>query len=696
MKRHEGMIETKKGWTSIVRRFNPRKSIGIKLFLFFFTSVFIIVSVLGWNAYRISKNAIVEEVSDSAEQTLNETRKNVDLILGGYRDFSVQFIADADFLGQLRAFVSSGSNSLDYLDQQKAITSYLQHTASSNEMVRSVTLFTLDGKAVASSVDKTLSSIPKQSWLKEAAKTKGEAIWLPASSTFVTGQSSIGHARVLRDYSGPIAIVLVEINSDALSKPLGEVKLMSSKSSPDITVFDPETRQVVYSSLAEEVGKPTSFVLPEAEGGNSALQGAFTMEDTAGQDNLNIYSQSSVTGWYLTGQMPIRDLLSLANRILVFVYIALAASAVIAIILGYIMVRLFAKPLVRLKDRLNEASMGDLTVRVPVHSQDEIGQLGNSFNRMVDSIGSLVKKTGDSAHNVMLSAVKLNEASRQSSDSAAEISNTTEYIAQGSSALAEEAENGSEMTGLIDRHMQRVVQSNRDMSESANEAGRISDQGYMNMQELSEQTQTAELMTQEVMERADGLLNSVSSIHDILQMMSTLMKQTNILSLNASIEAARAGAAGNGFKVVANEIRHLAEQTRRSIEVAGTITHKIQEEVGATVNTLTGLYPLYQSQAETVKETSSILSQVKERMMELNNRSAQVADTVSELNGVQRKLNETILNVSSVSEQTAASSQQVATVCEEQVGMNARIVELSAELDQLSVYLKESLVSFRV
>ncbi|MNV86954.1 hypothetical protein D3C71_1810320 [compost metagenome] len=82
--------------------------------------------------------------------------------------------------------------------------------------------------------------------------------------------------------------------------------------------------------------------------------------------------------------------------------------------------------------------------------------------------------------------------------------------------------------------------------------------------------------------------------------------------------------------------------------------------------------------------------------MALNNRSAQVADTVSELNGAQRKLNETILNVSSVSEQTAASSQQVATVCEEQVGMNARLVELSAELDQLSVYLKESLVSFRV
>lgn len=110
------------------------------------------------------------------------------------------------------------------------------------------------------------------------------------------------------------------------------------------------------------------------------------MEDTAGQDNLNIY-QSSVTGWYLTGQMPIRDLLSLANRILVFVYIALAASAVIAIILGYIMVRLFAKPLVRLKDRLNEASMGDLTVRVPVHSQMENIELDSDFYTIASKAG---------------------------------------------------------------------------------------------------------------------------------------------------------------------------------------------------------------------------------------------------------------------------------------------------------------------
>ncbi|MEW9701827.1 methyl-accepting chemotaxis protein [Paenibacillus sp. SI8] len=678
-------------------RFNPSKSIGMKLFLFFFVSVFVIVSVVGWQSFRTSKESILAEVSSSTEQTIIQSRKNLDLIFRSYKDYSLQFISDESFLKDLRTFIGTTNQTYEQMEQQKKVTTYLYNTLTSVDYVNSVSLFSLDGSMISSTYLKNFETITKPAWFDNAVKTKGEDIWLPPSKEpYYAGKSSFGQIRVLRDYNGPIAILLVEIDVQSLSTQLTGMKLITSsvKEGNDIFMLDPVSRKIIYSGEANQIGTSTDFVIPASS--KELTSGSFTMNGNDGLERLALYDQSQVTGWYLVGEVLTKDLLKRAEKILTVIYIALALSALIAIILGAIMARMFATPLIQLKNMLNEGAKGNLAVRVSVRSQDEIGELGLSFNQMMESILSLVKQTDEAANRVMTTALRLTEASNQAAISAGEISGATEHIAHGASSLALEAEKGSEMTVVIDQQMGKVVESNTEMNRSAKEANLSSEQGTIYMEDLMEKTKSTESITRDMMEKVSKLKESTSSIHNILQVMTRLTQQTNILSLNATIEAARAGASGQGFMVVAGEVRKLAEQSKDSIEVVGAITRQIQEEITSTVGTLTEAYPLYQSQAEAAKQTNSILLQVREQMGEFIQRSNGVAHSVNELNNAQKSLNDTITSVSAVSEETSASAEQVASVSSSQLDMSQRLVDLSVELNTLSNELQKSLSSFRI
>ncbi|USB32983.1 methyl-accepting chemotaxis protein [Paenibacillus sp. YPG26] len=679
-------------------KLNPKKSVGIRLFLFYFIGVFIIVSLVGGQSYSMARQSIMDEVSGFSEQTIIESSKNLDMAFGKYQDGSLQFIVDQKFLEDLRTLASMKKNTLEYMEQQKAMNAYLKNSASSDENIRSITLFKPDGSALSSSADLNLDTLPAQKWFATAIKTKGEPVWIPAASDgFIwMGRPSFGHARVMRDYDGTIALLFVEIDMKALSNRLGDMKLSDSKEGSAINIYDPATSQTIYSTAGTAIGSKPAFTVPAENVKAASQSGTLTQDDSAGRQKLYIYSKSDITGWYLTGDIVVESLLKNANRILTFLIYALIASALVAVVLGAIMVRMFAHPLVKMRDLLNEGAKGNLTVRTDINSKDEIGELAGSFNMMMEQISTLVRQTLNSAKRVMATAGQLADVSRQTSVAATEATEAAEHIAKGAYSLALEAEKGQEMTTLIDQQMTEFVNTNVEMNNAAVQVSQYSEQGTSYMSELTDQTTTTEQITRDMMDRVNHLSESTSSIHKILDVMKEMTQQTNLLSLNANIEAARAGEAGKGFMVVANEIRRLADQSRSSIDVVTGIISRIQEEIGDTVAEMSKAYPLYQSQVETVKNTDGILQNVRHQMSQLIDRSEQVAGSVDELKNAQLVLSTTISSVSSVSQETSASTEQVASLNTDHLKMSDKLVELSGELEQLSVSLRDTLASFQV
>ncbi len=338
-------------------------------------------------------------------------------------------------------------------------------------------------------------------------------------------------------------------------------------------------------------------------------------------------------------------------------YLALLAAA-LAIIIGFVLVRLFGTPLVSLRNLIQKGEQGDLSVQVEIKSKDEIGQLGESFNRMMTQITTLVNQTNLSAEEVLSTATRLSDVSKNTAMSAKEISVATEEIASGASTLALEAERGNELSFNIKTEMDLVVGSNFEMGKSANEVREVSEQGIEYMSQLIEKTNMTENMIRSMTEKVDNLKSRTTSIRQILDVLNNMTRQTNILSLNAAIEAARAGAAGKGFMVVADEIRKLAEQSKQSIEVVGQITEGIQNEVEDTVRVLSEAYPVFKEQIDSIKKADLIFKNVQGQMGEFIQHLDSATNSIQQLEQSQMTLSEAMSSVSAVSQQSSATSEE--------------------------------------
>jgi methyl-accepting chemotaxis protein len=402
------------------------------------------------------------------------------------------------------------------------------------------------------------------------------------------------------------------------------------------------------------------------------------------------------SGWTIQAVTPDAELVQETSDILKATWVIIAIAIVVACLAGWFVARMIGRPLVILRNLMMEGEQGNLTVRTQHKSKDEIGQLSTSFNQMMEQITRLVQQTNQSASDVLATAGELLNSSNLTASSAREIAVATEEIANGASSLAVEAERGNGLTHEISMQMKQVVEANANMGVSATEVQNASQQGTQYMAELTTKTIATEVMTRSMVEKVDRLKDSTSSIRKILDVLNDMTKQTNILSLNAAIEAARAGASGKGFMVVADEIRKLAEQSKFNIGIVGTITVTIQKEIDETVKVLSEAYPLYQEQIKSVKEAELIFTQVQSRMGSFVEQLFGVTNSIQVLDESQNVLTEAMTNVSAVSEESSATSEQVASLSNEQLNVSESLVKLSVKLEELSHSLQNSLSKFRV
>lgn len=674
---------------------NPIKSVGMKLFLIFLICILVFVLAVGFTSYSISKGVLQTKVADASEQTITQAGQKLDLLYAVYEDLSMQILLDDELKRLLAEIETQNKGSYDYLQSRQKIGDKLNVYSYSNKTIKALHLINAKGEPISSSGG-TLSkeSVNQEAWYKSIIDNNGRATWLESKAKgFSDGQgagsATFGLGRVLKSTTTNTqqAVLLIEINLEAVSKELADIKMGDGGQtlilSPDLNV--------VYAKDLSTVGQKTS--VPVAKESLTDADKSTLSSDKALQ---LVYFKSTRTGWFLMGAMPIAELVKDANVIWNVTWIIAVVAALIAAVIGIVVARMIGTPVIALRNLMKEGEQGNLTVRMNVTSQDEIGQLGHSFNQMMEKITTLVQQTNRSAQEVLETAAELTDASKKTALSAKEIAVATEEIAGGASSLAVESERGNELTHNIGLQMQLVIDTNTVMGTAATEVQKSSEQGIEYMAELIHKTNSTEAMTRDMVEKVDKLKESTRSIRKILDVLNNISKQTNILSLNATIEAARAGAAGKGFMVVADEIRKLADQSRQSIEIVGQFTETIQKEIDQTVSVLSNAYPIFKEQIVSVKEADMIFKEVQSHMGGFIGKLTEVTESISNLNASQLVLSDAMSNVSAVAEESSATSQEVASLSSEQLSISSGLVRLSDKLEQLSNSLQESLSKFEV
>ncbi|MBH5317076.1 methyl-accepting chemotaxis protein [Paenibacillus sp. GSMTC-2017] len=653
---------------------------------------------VGLMAYSEARTMVEKKVSNASLQTINQVASNLDVIFKTYEDLSLQILIDREF-HNLVDLVLSEDEYVSY-EAVRDLNEIIQGYTISNNTIKGIMLFPLkDGLHVissGSSLKTRAEALSKTDWYQKTIELDGKVEWIAPHAngiSIISSEPTIGLSRLLKDgaSSGASYLILIELEADIISKRYSDVVLGEES---ELSIIDSNGNYVLANDMSF-IGLPAKVSLPTT--GDEANNGARAVSTSEGEEVLAVYKALTSMDWKLVGTIPVEELVKDAESIRNMTWITAIVAAIIAISIGAVVIITVGKPLVNLRNLMNEGAEGNLTIRSTMRKRkDEIGGLSVSFNRMMEQITALALQTTRSADEVLLTAADLTEASRRTSVSAKEIALATEEIAGGATNLAVEAERGTDLTGHITIHMKKVIDANEEMVQSAAQVEKASGQGTSYMGTLIEQTSMTEEMTRSMVQKVDALKESTGSIVKILDVLNNLTKQTNILSLNATIEAARAGEAGKGFMVVADEIRGLADQSRKSIDIVATITKKIRTEIDETVSVLSEAYPMFQQQISSVKEANGIFISVQNQMGQFVQKLDSVTSSVNDLDQSQSVLAEAMTNVSSVAEESSATSEEVASLSTEQLNISESLVHLSEKLDAVSRGLKESLAQFKL
>lgn len=271
----------------------------------------------------------------------------------------------------------------------------------------------------------------------------------------------------------------------------------------------------------------------------------------------------------------------------------------LSIFFGILLTKMLSIPINQVKNRLIEMSNagGDLTQRLQVLSRDEVGQLAYEFNSMLDSIQKIIKEVFHHSKLVADTSKELVLKAKQTSCSSQEIVLAVKQIASGAETQVGSITETSVSINQMSSGIQQILASNQEVTATAKFAKEVAENGRKTIDQSISKIETVTatvLQTSEMMKR---LGNSSQAIGKVIDVITGIANQTNLLSLNAAIEAARASEHGRGFAVVANEVRKLAGESRQAAEQIAFMIKEIQEEttkvsefiISGTLNVQEGL-----------------------------------------------------------------------------------------------------------
>ena len=275
-----------------------------------------------------------------------------------------------------------------------------------------------------------------------------------------------------------------------------------------------------------------------------------------------------------------------STQVQIGLLLIVAAFIAVGVVVSVYVARLLSSPVVRLLSVVKEVGKGNLTVKPEVTSRDEIGHLTACFEDMIASNSRLIATIKISSTEISTMAQRYEESSRQVSSTAQQLATGAEQIAKGATDQATAAQN---TTNLMDQ----MISKAKEIADAAEFAVAGAREDTVNTKECLDAAREAQLKMNEInassVRAADvvrGLVARSKEIGQTASAITGIADQTNLLALNAAIEAARAGEHGRGFAVVAEEVRKLAEESKKAADQIAKLNDEIQGETGAAVKAI--------------------------------------------------------------------------------------------------------------
>jgi len=340
----------------------------------------------------------------------------------------------------------------------------------------------------------------------------------------------------------------------------------------------------------------------------------------------------------------------LRNMIISFVVAGLVI-AVLGIVFATFIGRTVAKPIIETNEMLKEIASGDgdLTARLEISAQDEIGELADNFNLFVEKLQNSIRAVANNTETLNSTAQTLSSISTQLASGAEEMTNQSGTVAAAAEQITSNVGGVSGATERMSENITSIAAAAEQMSTNVNTVATAIEEMSSSLQEVSKSTSRASSIAATATNNAHSaqelivaLETAAHEIGKVVDVINDIADQTNLLALNATIEAASAGEAGKGFAVVANEVKELAKQTASSTDV---ITEQINNMQGKTSNAVQAIRQIAEIVNEINAITNNIASAVEEQTSTTNEISRSIVNAADGANNVSKNVQSISLSI---------------------------------------------------
>ena len=673
------------------------RSIRTKLIAYFLVVILCVSLVTGILVTVTTKNVLKDNIELTSSQTVTETLKGfqtymrnmsqpVDLVT---RKNEVKHLEDR---GVFEDNVATIQDSL--IASLKVVDSPVRcYYSTANGYYMEGHLETVDGKVKGiKTFEENVDNTAKQ-WYKDCQNSEKRAgVFATFTGPYAdpqTGEQIITIAQEIRIDDANYGVVGLDVSFSAFESYVQNIGLLSTGY---VLVADKNGKIIIGNDKDTITGGDVSGF--DFWGKASSTEETSFIEKVGGKNWYVSVLSDEITGWTLLGIVSEDENNSSIQAITSGVGSAAVLSGVFGIVIALVVAISMSREVKKVQLALKKVSEGDLTQQIKTKRRDEFGQLENSFNDMTTQISGLIKDVDSKSKNIVQVAGNISTITDETKNNTNMVMEAIHNIALGATDQAGSTQEAVNEVENLATSLNETKQHVDNINEMSDNTGKLSEQGKQMVNLLIDKSGLTMDKSKTTMQVMDEVMTSIDKINYISDVIADITSQTNLLSLNASIEAARAGDAGRGFAVVADEIRQLADQSRKSTDEIKSIINEVVARATQAEQAMKENNDLITEQQNAINDTQKLFEKISDSINELIRGLSEVAGLNERMESNKEAVVGEMTSIASVSEESAAAAEEVNASVDQVNNTMEDIVNYTSELNDIADQLKKAIGKF--
>ncbi|MCM3339008.1 methyl-accepting chemotaxis protein [Paenibacillus sp. MER TA 81-3] len=682
------------------------KSIKAKLIVSFLIAILIPISLIGVIVHRSMVNEITTNFVTSTTNEISQVDGRIALFFDTVKE-NVQFLATSPIAnkadGTITSYMKQAQNRKATPSQNGGIETEiykeLERFAHTHLNTSSVFLGTADGGYVQWPEEEVAAQYDPRSrpWYTDALANPDQVTMSEPYADAVSGTLKMSSVTAVNNVSGkPLGVIGLNMSLSKLAEQLENIKI---RSTGYVILLSKDGTILAHPRDAQLISKNISKIgVPEFANIKEKTTDHFDVNIDGTSYMTNLYT-SKQTGWKYLSVVEKSELTQEADKIGMVNLITSSVCAILAVLLALAVASNISKPIQTVVANLKEISSGDFTREVPAHNQrkkDEVGALGQSLHVMQSSIRNLVTEIRSAANTLAASSEQLSAHTMESTNQIKEVDSIVKTVAAGAETQMRGTEESSKAMEEMAIGIQRIAESTTSISETSLDTTDQAKQGNMLLQEAVQQMNTIDESVRNSGVLVQNLGDRSEQMAHIVDVITQIASQTNLLALNASIEASRAGEHGQGFAVVAHEVRKLAERSAASAREIAELIEETRNDAHKAVQSMNHVRESVGDGIYKVQNSGDMFQRILSEITDIANQIQDTSAVTEEMSAGSEEVLASVNEISHIAEKNAEHSTSLVEFTNQQLLDMSTLMNNAEQLNQMAQTLSQMISRYKV